>query len=437
MKRKMFLFLTAPVLTAVLLAGPLAGLPAAAQRYQPKSIQFKVAPEYSHQELLAASGLEEGVSVSYSEMKAASQRLLDSHLFQEARFSYNGADLVFTLVPSKALYSVRLENLPLVPGKALDAALHDRLPLYHGKVPAEGGLTEQVRQALEELLAAKGIKATVAAAPFTDLKRVEVTAMSFSVTAPPVRVGEIHLEGVTPDLLDRARLVSDHARKTGYDTENAVGNIERAFASFFSDQGYAAAKVRAEQSGNPVVSGEAIEVPFTLTVEEGRLYRMGGIRLPSGELLTQAEINKAAGVVSNKVENMSINGGVTLRAAVLYVAGQYRSKGYMDLIVTPHPEFDDAAGIVNYTMEVQPGAVYTMGKLTIQNGADDLRAAMLAAWKLPAGALFNEEAIRTYFYAQGNTPLGRTFASAICRYTLFTNHETHTIDVTLRLERKP
>ena len=67
--------------------------------------------------------------------------------------------------PHTALYPVRLENLPLTPGKELDAALHDRVPLYHGKVPLEGGLTEQVRQALEEMLAAKGIKATVAATP--------------------------------------------------------------------------------------------------------------------------------------------------------------------------------------------------------------------------------------------------------------------------------
>jgi outer membrane protein assembly factor BamA len=76
---------------------------------------------------------------------------------------------------------------------------------------------------------------------------------------------------------------------------------------------------------------------------------------------------------------------------LLYVTGQYKSKGYMDCVVTPHPQYDDANGIVNYTLEVQPGPVYTMGKLTIQNSADDLRAAMLAAWKMPTGAVFNEK----------------------------------------------
>jgi outer membrane protein assembly factor BamA len=108
----------------------------------------------------------------------------------------------------------------------------------------------------------------------------------------------------------------------------------------------------------------------------------------------------------------------------------------MDCVVTPQPQYNDASGIVNYTMEVQPGPVYTMGKLTILNGADDLRAAMLAAWKLPEGAVFNESALQAYFYNQGNTPLGRTFASVNCKYKLTTNSETHTVDVALLLEKK-
>jgi hypothetical protein len=104
--------------------------------------------------------------------------------------------------------------------------------------------------------------------------------------------------------------------------------------------------------------------------------------------------------------------------------------------VTPHAELDDTAGVANYRLEVDPGPVYTMGKLTIENGADDLRAAMLAAWKLPEGAVFDGNAIFTYFNTQGNTPLGRTFDSAICRYKLAAHEDTRTVDVTLRLEAK-
>jgi outer membrane protein assembly factor BamA len=428
MKRTTFLLLAVLFLLCV---RPLA----AQQRFTPKTIQFKGAPEYSTEELLAASGLKKGTSIAYSEVKGHSQKLLDSGLFESASFTYNGVDLVFTLAPTTLLYPVRLENLPLTPGKELDAALHDRSPLYHGKVPADGGLTEQVRQALEEILAAKGFKASVAVAPLTDLKTVQVVAMNYSITATQVQVGEIHLEGVSPDLLAKLRPIADRAMMRGFNTEHSAADIEETFTQFYADQGFPAVKVHVTQSGEPVLNGEIIKVPFNVTIEEGKHYKLGSIYQPDGEVLTLTAINKAAGVASNATERMSISGGLTLPRALSFVTGQCKSKGYMDCVATPHPLYDDANGIVNYKLEVDPGPVYTMGNLTIQNGADDLRAAMLAAWKLPVGAVFSEDAIRSYYSSQGNTPLGRTFAATTCSFKLYTNHETHTVDVVLRLEK--
>jgi outer membrane protein assembly factor BamA len=429
MKRTSFLLLTAFVLFS-------ATQPAAAQtRFLPKTIHFKGAPEYSDQELMTAAGLKKDTSIAYSELKGHVQKLLDTGLFESSNYTFNGVELVFNMVPSTVLYSLRLENLPLTPGKELDAALHDRLPLYHGKVPFDGGLTEQVRQAFEEMLAAKGIKATVAATPYTDLKLHTVTAMSFAITYPPVRVGEIQLEGVSPEMQAKAEAVASRA-KIEYSTENSVANIEQAFTLFYSDEGYAAIKVHAVETGNPATGGATIEIPFHVTVTEGRHYALGTIYLPSGEPLTQAEINKAAGIQSTKTEKLTVKFGVSLRSAIAYVTGQYKSKGYMDCVVTPRADFDEAAGKVNYKLEVDLGHVYAMGNLTIQNSAGDLRAAMLAAWKMPEGAVFNESAISDYFYKQGDTPLGRTFASVNCKYKLTTDHVTHTVDVTLRLERK-
>jgi outer membrane protein assembly factor BamA len=430
MKRTFFLLLTAIALFA-------SGQPASAQKYLPKTIQFKGAPEYSDQELLAASGLKKGTVLDFAEMKDHSKKLMDTGIFDALGFKFDGVDLVYTLALSSNLYLVHLENLPLGPRTEVDAALHDRFPLYHGKVPAEGGLEEQVRHALEEMLAAKDIKANVLAAPYTDPKSNTVTAISYSITTPPVRVGEIHLEGVSPEMQANVQAVEDSVRQTNYDSDNSAANIEHTFAELYTDEGYAAVKVHAVRSGNPVMAGEAIDVPFTVTIEQGQLYKLGAIHLPSGELLTLAEINKAAGVVSNSIEKQSVSEGVALRTALLYITGQYKSKGYMDCVVTPHPQYDDANGIVNYTIEVQPGQVYTMGKLTIQDSAEDLRAAMLAAWKLPTGAVFNANAIQAYYSSQGNTPLGRTFASANCKYQLAVNEETHTVDVTLRVEKRP
>jgi outer membrane protein assembly factor BamA len=414
-----------------------AALPLAAQKVQAKNIVFKGVPEYSEEELLAASGLKKGATLTAAEMNDHLKLLVDSGVFGSLKYSFDGANLVYTMTPAATLYPIRLENLPLAPGKDLDAKLHDRFPLYHGKVPSEGGLLENVRSALEQLLAAQGINATVTVLPYSAPGAKDVSAMDFAIESPPVRVGEIHLEGVSPEMQAKAKSVADLAGKADFNTESSAGNLEHALSLFYSEEGYSSVKVHAEQSGNPIVAGDAVEIPFKLTIVEGRHYALGTIRLPSGELLTLADINKAAGVTSTSLETLSIKGGVTLRTALLYVTGECKSKGYMECVITPHPQYDDANSVVNYTFEIQTGPAYTMGNLKIDNVSDDLRAAMLAAWKLPAGAVFSEKAIRDYFSSQGNkTPLGRTFAALNCRYKLAANPETHIVDVTLTLERK-
>ena len=267
MRRAIFLLL---IFAALLSACP----PGTAQKFQPKTIQFKGAPEYSDQELLAAAELKKGTVLNFAEMKGHSQKLMDTGVFETLSFKFDGVDLVYTLVPSATLFPVRLENLPLTPGKELDDALHDRFPLYHGKVPAEGGLLDGVRGALEEMLAAQGIKTTVAATPFTDRKLHKVTAMSFDITAPPVRVGAIHLEGVSSALQAKVESVAGHLAGSSFDTEHSARNLEYAIELFYGDEGYAAVKVHASRSGSPVTTDAAIDIPFSVTVEEGRFYKL-------------------------------------------------------------------------------------------------------------------------------------------------------------------
>jgi outer membrane protein assembly factor BamA len=355
MKRKSFLLLTAALMLS-------SSLPAAAQKFLPKTIQFKGDPEYSNQELLAAAGLKAGTVLNFAEMKEHSQKLMDTGVFDTLNFKFDGVDLVYTLVPSTNLYPIRLENLPLAPGKELDAALHERIPLYHGKVPSEGGIMEGVRVALEEMLAAKGIKATVAAGTYADLKLRKVTAITYSIAAPQVRVGAIGLEGVSAALQARVNGVIKSKAGTPFDTENSGINIEHALELFYGEEGYAAVKVHASRSGDPVATADAIDIPFCVTVEEGKLYKLGAIHLPPNALVTQAEIDKIFGPDVHAVAK-----GQKLRNTWFMIASRYKSKGYLDCTVTPHPEFDEVSSTVNYTVKVEPGPVYHLAFVKFEN----------------------------------------------------------------------
>jgi outer membrane protein insertion porin family len=423
MKRKLFLLLTAFLLCASLLA--------ATQKFLPRTIHFNGDPEYSDQDLLAAAGLQAGVELTAAETNRHAQQLLHTGLFASISFKLYKDDLVFTVAPTR-LYAMRLENLPLTPGKELDAALHDRIPLYRGKVPGTGGVTEQVRQALEEMLAARGIKATVAEAAYGDPRLHKVAAVTYSILSPPVRVGEIHLEGVSAAMEDNVRLTAGRETGTAFDTENSEKNLEQAIESIYADKDYAAARVHASRSGDPVATAVAIEVPFSVTVEEGRIYRLGSVHLPSNALVTQAEIDRAF-----NSDFVAPAKGPVLRTTSFMIAARYKSKGYLDCTVTSHPEFDETAGVVNYTFAVDPGPVYRLATVKFENVSDSVRRRLLRAWKMLPRAPFDESYLSDFAArAKKNDPvLGRALAGMTVDYDVTADPQTHGVKCVLRFTK--
>ena len=424
MKRTLFLLLPVALL--------LAGMPAAAQKFQPKTIQFKGASEYTNQELLTVADLKLGDKLNFDDMNAHTQKLMDTGLFHSIVFKFDGVDLIYSIVPSDLLYAVRLENLPLTQGKELNDALHTRFPLYRGKVPSEGGLMEQVRQTLEEMLAAKGVKASVTATPYTDQKLRKVTAMNYAITAPQVLVGEIRLNKDSAPLDPKAAELLSHLTGSPYSSDGSANQIETNMGAYYQDKGYLEAEVYAIPVNPPVVTPDAIRIPFDLSVTTGPLYKMAGVQR-AGLLVSQADFDHQSHIHPGDIATSQY-----VRENWQYIERQYHNKGYMKAAVHAATSLDHAQGTASFSVTVDPGPVFTMGNLTVANVSDDLRQMMIAAWKLPPGAVFDESAIRSYYAIRDeNRTLGRIFSSVYCKYVLTLNDETHTVDVALRLEKLP
>jgi outer membrane protein insertion porin family len=411
----------------------LAGLhPLDAQKFQPKTVQFKGDPEYSDKELLAASDLKPGAVVTSPQLNDRSKSMMGTGMFDSLTYKFDGADLIFSLIPASLLYPIRLENLPLTPGAELDAKLYDRFPLYHGKVPAEGGMLESARGALEDMLSAQGIKATVTAVPFGEPGTRKVSAMNFSVSTPPVRVGALELKGVSPPMAARVKNVADQATGTPFDTTNSATNLEHAFATFYADEGYAAVKVHAARSGDPVIGAAAVDIPYSVTVEEGRLYKLGAVHLPPDALVMPAEIDKVAGAQAQTVK------GATMQAVWGLIATRYKSKGYLDFSMTPHPEFDETAGTVSYTVDLNPGPVYHLALLKFDNVSDDLRKLLMRNWQMLPGNPFDASYVSDFVLkAQKADPvLQRTLAAVKVSYDVRADPVSRDANLVIKLERR-
>jgi outer membrane protein assembly factor BamA len=425
MRQPVFLFLAA-------LAVAVAVRPAAAQKFQPKSIQFQGAPEYSTEDLLAAAGLKKDVVLSYSDMQDYSKRLLSSGVFASVAFKFDGLDLTFLLVPSTDLYPIRLENLPLTPGAALDAELHEQLPLFHGKVPADGGLNDEVRAALEKMLTVEGLQATVVATTDADINTHQVNAVSYSITAPPVQIDIAHIDGVSDAFQGQVRAALDEAAKNPFSTTDSASSLERVVEQFYEDRDYAAAKVQATRSGDPSLVSGAIVVPFAVQVQEGRIYKIEAIHLPPGTPVTQAEIDRALAPGPGGAP-----AGVRVRSIWVSISNRYRAKGNLDCKVTPHAEFNDADATVSYTVDVDPGPVYHLAFVKFDNVTDELRSLLIHNWEMMPGDAFDESYVETFIMKvqQQDPVLRRSLAGVKVKFDVMANPDTHDVNVIIRLER--
>lgn len=405
---------------------------ASAQKFQPKSIQFQGAPEYSADELLAAAGLKKGMVLSYSDMQDYSKRLLGSGVFSSVAFKFDGLDLIFLLAPSSDLHPIHLDNLPLTPGADLDAKLHTQLPLYHGKVPAEGGLTDDVRAALEKLLAAEGITAMVVATNTADPSTHELNGVAYSITTPPVQIGVAHVDGVSDAFQARVHAVLDEASKNPFSTTDSESNIEHVIEQLYGDQGYAAAKVQVSRAGDPSLQSGAIVVPFSIQVQEGRVYKVEAIHLPTGTPVTQAEIDKALDPSFG-----ALPVGVRVRSVWQLIASRYHGKGNLDCKVTPHAAFNDAEASVSYTVDVDPGPLYHLAFVKFDNVTDEMRNLLVHNWEMMPGDVFDESYVATFIMKvqQQDPVLRRSLAGVKVKFDVMANAETHDVNVVIRLER--
>ena len=362
---------------------------AAQKKVPPKAIRFQGASQYTQQELLEAAGFKPDARLNLRDVKAHAKLLNDTGLFDEVKSTSDSKTLLFTLRPASQLYPIRLENVPLVPGKELDAKLHERFPLYRGQLPAGGSIVEGICQEFEEMLAAKNVKATVKAVLTSGLGPRKITAVNFSVVSPAVHIGRIQLAGVSPAMQAKASLLASGQTGNGFDTEGTAIGLQHAFEDLYQDQGYAAVHVDVAEVDPPMVSDQSVDIPYTVTIKEGGIYKLGSIEYPARALVARADVEK----IQSKYPSGS---GRPLDLFLLAVRDAYHAHGYLDCSVASRPSFNESTHIVNYSLEMAPGAQYRLASVKFDGAPDAMAAKLKLAWKMAPGEVFDESYIANF-----------------------------------------
>ncbi len=380
-------------LAAVLCAACLFALaPAARAQQQPQSIkleriEFKGLERVKEDEALSKSGLAAGQTVTIDDVEAAANRLLESGLFNNLSYKLKGTTdksvLTFEVIERKWTMPVTFDNFVWFTDDELNAAVRRRLPAFDGTAPESGGVTEQIRQALAELLKERNIEGTVQ----YDLSENPVDkkiSHLFSVKGPGLRVCKLNYAG--------ARALSEEllVTKSGgifdndYSRSYTAGFVESNLLPLYQERGYLRAAFGPPKV-TPEASPECKGVAVALAVDEGSIYVWDKAAWDGNSALTAQELDAALGMKNREVANV-----VKIAAGINRVRKAYGRKGYIAARVRPETDFDDAERSVTYRLHVTEGPQYRMGDLVI-TGLDEAATNNLRGrWRLLHREVYDE-----------------------------------------------
>lgn len=237
-----------------------------------------------------------------------------------------------------------------------------------------------------------------------------------------MHIGRIQLVGVSPAMQAKANLLANGQTGNGFDTENTSMGLQHVFEDFYKDQGYAAVQVEVAQVDSLVVTDQSVEVPYTVTVKEGGIYKLGAIELPAGSLVSHGEIEK---IVSKK----PAGSGRPLDLFLLAVRDAYHAKGYFDSSVVPHASFNEAAHIVNYNLEIVPGQQYRLAAVKFDGAPEAMAAKLKLAWKMASGDVFDESYVSSFaaLAQKKDKALAKWMQTVITTYDVKADPATHEV----------
>ena len=145
---------------------------------------------YTEQEIIAASGLKLNSQISQEDLQTASNLLGQSGAFSNVQYRYtpdtaNQVEAEFYVVDNASWLPVIFDNFVWFARQQLIDQLHARLPLFKGNLPQVGSLNDQVRAALDEMLATHGVQAKTAMELHSEIGK-PIDAAIFRAEGPKV-----------------------------------------------------------------------------------------------------------------------------------------------------------------------------------------------------------------------------------------------------------
>ncbi|MGH9745649.1 MAG: POTRA domain-containing protein [Candidatus Acidiferrales bacterium] len=343
---------------------------------------------FKSQEIAGATGLRTGSTVTRDELQLAADRLARLGLFQNVQYKFssgaNGLTVEYELADAPTV-PVTFDNFPKFSDDELRTALKNAVVLFDGTAPENGTILPTMSNAIEELIATRGLHATVThsvvSAPSGD------HVLQFRIEGDVLRVANVEfsdsLARMDPAVQQGlAQLIGKPFSRSAIELFEFEQVRPLYLKRAFLRVKFPAPTARFE--GDP--TKPLPDKVFVLApIEPGPAYKWGGVEWSGNSVMTAAQLQ---GYVQLKPGDIA--DGVRMEAGWNRILDVYGAQGYLDAKLTQTPHYDDAAASVSYTVAVAEGPQYRMGQLVLTGLSLEGERRIRAAWQIPAGAVFDK-----------------------------------------------
>ena len=408
-------------------------MPASAEGWLAKKIVFEHPGPYQQQQLEAVAQVHVGQTVTNESLAAAAQRLADTAYFDDVSVSLapvkDGFTVDFELKPraQKGMVRVGFENFVWLTPDEITTAIHATAPLFGGYVIESTIQPDGIADALTRALATKGIKAEVTHETMESTLLHPERAMEFRVVRPPVRVANIHLSGVSTELVPLVQKSVNAVARTPYNDGLAGRLTSESILAPLLDAGYADAKLTGVTLEPTAGANGDVALVVSGTLTPGEIYHVSHLSF-AGSPLMSAE----AFAATQKLHEGDLASRLALLETLAPLDAAYRRRGYLDVMVHSGAALDAAAKQVAYAVTVEPGEQYRLKTFT----ADGLDAVAKAdfdrTFQIKPGDVFNPEYVANFL--KNNTAV-KSLEGYSGGYKAIADPNTHTVEVVLTLNR--
>ncbi len=404
--------------------------PLPASSFKLTSIKVTGTKRYTPDEIIAASGLQLGQTVSEDDFRRVSRHLGESGAFANVAYSFQyspeGTRLELQLADNSEFVPARFDNFVWFSDQELLEKLREQVPLFRGQLPLAGELPDQVSDALQALLIERKVEGRADYLRSSSLGG-PIDAIVFSVTGPKIRIRNVEFMGAGESELPLLQAAAKNIPGQDYLRSALQVQAEKDLLPIYLERGHLKATFADAVAKVVQESPQEMLADVSFPVDPGRQYKATEILL-SGCKVFRAEklrelIHQQLGQPANAVQL-----GNDLEA----MRRLYGTRGYMAVSIQPSPEMDDRQSTVRYLLQFREGDVYKMGDLEIQGVDGRTTARLVEAWKLRAGVPYDSSYPNRFLEESANAIVPLREWNVTIHVTQ--EQEAKTVDVTLRFD---